>query len=147
MCRDRRRDCDAPDPIEDGHLDNKSSSSDDTSNATRYVPTSSGSPVKVLSRTEKRKALGVKNPVLSNSSGKNLIYRKEQDRKKDKPYYKELKEEIISESDHKIKLKNGKVIRKLDLAVKKPSALKKKIAFARRINSSSFMPKKYLGKL
>ena len=125
MCQDIRHDCDAPDEIEDRHLDKESSSSDDTSDATRYVPTSSGSPVKVLSRAEKRKTLGVKNPYLSNSSGKKLIYRKVQDRKKDKPYCKELKEEIIRESDHKITLKNGKVIRKIDLAVKKPSAPKK----------------------
>ena len=59
MCRDRRNDCDAPDDIEDGHLDDESFSSDDIANATRYVPTSSGSPVNVLSRSEKRKAVGV----------------------------------------------------------------------------------------
>ena len=44
--------------------------------ATRYVPTSSGAPVKVLSRAEKIKTLGVDNPVLSNPSGKTLIYKK-----------------------------------------------------------------------
>ena len=70
MCRDRRYDWDAPDDIEDWLLDEESSSSVDISNATLYVPTSSGSPVKVLA--EKRKALGVANHVLI----KTLIYRK-----------------------------------------------------------------------
>ena len=60
-----------------------------------------------LSRKEK-KALGVANPVLSNPLGKNLIYRKVQDRKKDEPDYKELKEEVVRESDHTIPLKTGK---------------------------------------
>ena len=63
MCRERRHDWDNPDDIEDGHLDEESSSSGDISNALRYVPTSSGSPVKVLSRTEKRKTLDVENPI------------------------------------------------------------------------------------
>ena len=76
MCRDRKHDLDTPVDIEDGYLDEDSSSSDDISNAVRYVPTSSGSPVKVLSRAEKREALGVENPVLSYTSGKILIYRK-----------------------------------------------------------------------
>ena len=65
------------------------------------------------------------NPVLSNPSGKTLTYRKVQDRKKDELYYKELKEEIEGESDHTITLKNGKVIRKPNLAMKRPSAPKK----------------------
>ena len=82
MCRDRRHGWDTPDDIEDGYLDEDSSSSDDISNAVRYVPTSSGSPVRVPSRAEKREALGKENPVLSNPSGKILIYRKVQDRKK-----------------------------------------------------------------
>ena len=76
MCRDRKHDLDTPVDIEDGYLDEDSSSSDDISNAVRYVPTSSGFPVKVLSRAEKREALGVENPVLSYTSGKILIYRK-----------------------------------------------------------------------
>ena len=104
MCRDRPHDWDAPDDIEHGHLDEESSSSDDISNATRYVPTSSGSPVNVLSRAEKRKAVGVANPVVGNPSSKTLIYRKVQDRKKDESYYKELKEELVRESDHTITL-------------------------------------------
>ena len=55
MCRDRRHVLDAPDDIEDGHLDDESSSSVDIANSTRYVPTRPGSPVKLLSRSEKRK--------------------------------------------------------------------------------------------
>ena len=64
MYREIRYEWDTPDDIEDGHLDKESSSSCNISNAVRYVPTSSGSPVKVLSRTEKRKTLDVENPVL-----------------------------------------------------------------------------------
>ena len=60
MSRERRHDWDAPDDVEDGDLDENSSSSNDISNAVRYVPTSAGSPVKVLSRAEKRDALGIK---------------------------------------------------------------------------------------
>ena len=60
MSREKRHHWDAPDDIEDGDLDEISSSSDDISNAVRYVPTSAGSPVKVLSRAEKRDALGIK---------------------------------------------------------------------------------------
>ena len=60
MSREKRHHWDAPDDIEDGDLDENSSSSDDISNAVRYVPTSAGSPVKVLSRAEKRDALGIK---------------------------------------------------------------------------------------
>ena len=41
--------------------------------------------------------------------GKNLFYRKVQDRKKDEPYYKELKEEIERESDHTITLKTNNI--------------------------------------
>ena len=66
MSRQRRHDWDAPDDIDDGDLDENSSSSDDISNAVRYVPTSAGSPLKVLSRAEKRDALGIKNSVLNN---------------------------------------------------------------------------------
>ena len=62
MSGDRAHDWDTLDDIEDGDLDKNSSSSDDISNAVRYVPTSAGSPVKVLSRAEKRDALGVKIP-------------------------------------------------------------------------------------
>ena len=95
MCREVRHDWDAPDDIEDGDLDENSSSSDDISNVVRYVPTSAGSPVKVLSRAEKRDALG-----------KTTVYRKVLDRSKSEPFYKELKEEIVRESDHKNTLKN-----------------------------------------
>ena len=70
--RERRQDCFTPDDIEDGHLDEESSSSEYISNAVRYVPTSSVSPVKVLSRTAKRKTLGIEIPVLCNPSGKKL---------------------------------------------------------------------------
>ena len=115
---DRRHDWDAPGVLEDGNLDDESSSSEDMENATRYVPTSSRSPVKLLSRSEKQKGLGVANPVLSNPSGKTVIYRKVRDRKKNKPYYKEPKEEIVRESDHIITLKSGEKICKSDLAVK-----------------------------
>ena len=55
ISREKRHDWDAPDDIEDGDLDENSSSSDDISNAVRYVPTSAGSPVKVLSRAEKKR--------------------------------------------------------------------------------------------
>ena len=125
MCRDRKHDWDTPDDIEDEDLDKNSSSSDDIPNAVRYVPTSSGSPVKVLSRAEKREALGVANPVLSNPSGKILIYRKVQDRNENEPFYSEFKEEIVRELDHTITLKIGKQIRISDLAVKRPSVPKK----------------------
>ena len=93
----------------------------------RYVPTSAGSPVKVLSRAEKRDALGIKNSVLNNPPGKTTIYiyRKVQDRSKSEPFYKELKEEIVRESYHTITLKNGKIIRKSGLAIKRQPALKK----------------------
>ena len=67
MSRERRHDWDAPDDIEDGEVDENSSSSEDISNAVRYVPTSAGSPVKVLSRSEKRclghKGLNSEQPV------------------------------------------------------------------------------------
>ena len=70
MSRERRHDWDAPDDVEDGDLDENSSSSDDISNAVRYVPTSAGSPVKMLSRAEKRDALGIKDSVLNNPPAK-----------------------------------------------------------------------------
>ena len=91
MCRERRHDWDTPDDIEDGHLDEESSSSDEMSNAVRYVITSSGSPVIFLSFTEKRKALDIENPVLSSPSGKILVYRKAQDRKRTNPFIENLK--------------------------------------------------------
>ena len=91
----------------------------------RYVPTSAGSPVKVLSRAEKRDVLGLQNSVLNNPPGKTTIYRKVQDRSKSEPFYRELKEEIVRESDHTITLKNRKTIRKSDLAIKRQPALKK----------------------
>ena len=90
MCRERRHDWDTPDDIEDGHLDEESSSSDEMSNAVRYVITSSGSPVKFLSR-KKRKALDIENPVLSSPSGKILVYRKAQDRKRTNHFIENLK--------------------------------------------------------
>ena len=89
MSRGRRHDWEAPDDIEDGYLDENSSSSDDISNAVRYVPTSAGSPVKVLSRAEKRDALGIKNSVLNNPPGKTTIYRKVQERSKSEPFYRD----------------------------------------------------------
>ena len=123
--RERRHDWDTPDDIEDGDLDDNSSSSDDISNAVRYVPSSAGSPVKNLSRAEKRDALGVKNSVLNNPSGKTTNNRKIQDRLKSEPFYRELKEEIVRESDHTVTLKNGKLIRKSDIAIKRQPAPKK----------------------
>ena len=99
MCRDRRHDWYAPDDTEDEHLDDKSSSSDDIANATRYLPTSSDS--------VKQKALGVASPVLTNRSCRTLIFREIQDRKNDEPYYKELKDEVARELDHTITLKSG----------------------------------------
>ena len=125
MSRELRHDWDAPDDIEDGDLDENLSSSDDIANAVKYVPTSAGFPVKVLSRAEKRDALGIKNSVLNNPPCKTTIYRKVQDRSKSEPFYKELKEEIVKESDHTITLKNGKIIRKSDLAIKRQPVLKK----------------------
>ena len=125
MSRERRHDWDAPDHIEDGDVDENSSSSEDISNAVRYVPTSAGSPVKGLSRAEKRDALGIKDSVLNNPPGKTTIYRKVQDRSKSEPFYRVLKDEIVRESDHKVTLKNGKVIRKSDLAIKKQPTQKK----------------------
>ena len=125
MSRERRHDWDAPDDIEDGDLDENSSSSEDISNAVRYVPTSAGSPVKVLSRAEKRDALGIMDSVLNNPPGKTTIYRKVQDRSKSEPFYRVLKDEIVRESDHTVTLKNGKVIRKSHLAIKRQPTQKK----------------------
>ena len=125
MSREKRHYWDAPDDIEDGDLDENLSSSDDIANAVRYVPISAGFPVKVLSRAEKRDALGIKNSVLNNPPCKTTIYRKVQDRSKSEPFYKELKEEIVRESDHTITHQNGKIIRKSDLAIKRQPALKK----------------------
>ena len=125
MSRERRHDWDAPDDIEDGDVDENSSSLEDISNAVRYVPTSAGSPVKVLSRAEKRDALGIKDSILNNPPGKTFIYRKVQDRTKSEPFYRVLKDEIVRESDHTVTLKNGKIIRKSDLAIKRQLAQKK----------------------
>ena len=133
MSRERRHDWDAPDDIEDGDLDENSSSSDDISNAVRYVPTSAGFPVKVLSRAEKRDALGVKNSVLNNPTGKTTIYRKVQDRLKSEPFYREFNEEIVRESDHTFTLKNGKKIRKSVLAIK-DNLLRRNLAREKEIN-------------
>ena len=79
----------------------------------------------MLSRAVKRDALGIKNSVLNNPPGKTTIYRKDQDRSKSEPFYKDLKEEIVRESDHTITFKNGKIIRKSDLAIKRQPAPKK----------------------
>ena len=87
----------APDVIKNGLIDEDSSSSDEVAKPTNYVPSSSGSPVKLLSHSEKRK-------VLSVPMSKNLFKRKYQGRKKDEPLYKEL-EEVERESDHTITLK------------------------------------------
>ena len=125
MSRERRHDWEAPDDIEDGDLDENSSSSDDISNAVRYVRTSAGSPVKVLSRAEKRDALGIKNSVLNNPPGKTTIYRKVQERSKSEPFYRVLKDEIVRESDNTVTLKYGKVIRKSDSAIKRQLTQKK----------------------
>ena len=57
MGRERRHDWDAPDYIENGDLDENSSPSDDISKAVRYVPTSAGSPVKVLSGAKKKRCI------------------------------------------------------------------------------------------
>ena len=46
-------------------------------------------------------------------------------RLKNEPLYREVKEEIVRESDHTITLKNGKIKRKSDLAVKRQPAPKK----------------------
>ena len=126
MSRERRHDWDAPDDIEDGDADENSSSSEDISNARRYVPTSAGSPVKVLSRAEKRDALGIKDSILNNPPGKSTIYRKIQDRTKSEPFYRILKDEIVRESDHTVTLKKGKIIRKSDLAIKRQLTQKKR---------------------
>ena len=91
----------------------------------RYIPTSAGSPVKVLSRAEKRDALGIKDSVLNNPPGKTTIYRKIQERSKSEPFYRILKDEIVRESDHTVTLKNGKVIRTSDLAIKRQSTQQK----------------------
>ena len=52
MSRDRYHDWDAQDHIEVGYVDDDSSSSEDVANATKYVPTSLRSPVKLLSRAQ-----------------------------------------------------------------------------------------------
>ena len=126
MSRERRHDWDAPDDIEDGDLDENSSSSDEIANAVRYVPTSAGSPVKVLSRAEKRDALGIKNSVLNNSPGKTTIYiEKFRIDRRVNHSIKNSRRKFVRESDHTITLKNGKIIRKSDLAIKIQPALKK----------------------
>ena len=48
MCRDRRDHWDSLDHIEDAEIDRSDSSSDEFSKPIKYVPTSAGSPVKVL---------------------------------------------------------------------------------------------------
>ena len=53
MCRDRRDTWDASDKIEDADLDGCDSSSDELTNATKYVPTKAGSPVRFLGKAHK----------------------------------------------------------------------------------------------
>ena len=73
MSRDRRHDWDAPDYIEAGHVDDDSSSSDDVANAVNYVPP-------YFPRTEKRKALGIANPLRNIPISETLVNRKFQKR-------------------------------------------------------------------
>ena len=79
----------------------------------------------MLSRAEKRDALGIKDSILNNLPGKTIIYRKVQDITKSEPFYRVLKDEIVRESDHTVTLKNGKIIRKSDLAIKRHCTQKK----------------------
>ena len=44
---------------------------------------------------------------------------------KSEPFAKELKDEIVRESDHTVTLKNGKIMRKSDLAIKRQLAQNK----------------------
>ena len=63
MCQDRRHDWDTPDDIEDRDLDDNSSSSDDISNAVRYVPISAGTPVKTSPAKKKEMRYALRIPV------------------------------------------------------------------------------------
>ena len=63
--------------------------------------------------------------MLNNAPGKTTIYRKVQDRLKSESFYRELQEEVVRESDNTITPKNGKIIRKSDLAIKRQPAPKK----------------------
>ena len=63
--------------------------------------------------------------MLNNPRGKTTIYRKNQDRLESEPFYRELKEELVRESDHTVTLKKEKLIRKSDLAIKRQPAPKK----------------------
>ena len=59
MCGDRRDVLDALDYIEDAELDQSETSSDEFSNATKYVPTSAALPIRVLVKSQKRAAEGL----------------------------------------------------------------------------------------
>ena len=60
MCRDSRDSSDAQDHIEDAELDRSDSSRQEFSNAAKYVPTRAGSPIRVLEKTRKRAAQGLR---------------------------------------------------------------------------------------
>ena len=62
---------------------------------------------------------------MNNQPGKTTVYRKVQNRSKNEPFYRELKEERVRESEHTITLQKWKIIRKSDVAVKRQSAPKK----------------------
>ena len=79
--RDRRDVWDAPDHIEDAEIDRSDSSSDELSNATKYVITSAGSPTIVLRKAHKRAALRRVEPKTS-SRDKISVFRSVQGRKK-----------------------------------------------------------------
>ena len=57
MCLERQHDWDAPDYIENWHLDDDSTSSEDVANASKYVLSNSGSPISVLTSTQKQNDL------------------------------------------------------------------------------------------
>ena len=87
------------DYIKASHLDNYSSSTSED-RSTNFMPACSGSPVKVMSRTENWKALSVADPVPTRiekalgfaPSGKPIIFRKVHDKKKTALYKKQMKE-------------------------------------------------------
>ena len=70
MCLERQHDWDAPDYIENGHLEDDSSSSENVVNASKYVLSNSGSSISVLNSTQKQKDMGMKNQILNAPSVK-----------------------------------------------------------------------------
>ena len=94
MCRDRRDIWDAPDKIEDVELDGCDSSSDELTNATKYVPTKAGSQTRFLGKAQKRVAV-LLTITRTPSQGKISVIRKIQNRKKE-PFYRKLTEEIVT---------------------------------------------------